>query len=293
MAHKPPSWISTVDEMDDHEFQQWSHLLKQRTGMEVKLARKSFLTTGVKLRMRELGFSSYNEYYHFLLDGRNGKVEWATLVDRLTIHETRFYRHPQSIQLLTDEFLPNYLKQHSDKNNILAWSVGCATGEESYSLAMAMDDYLQRHFNNIYFGIVGSDISLPAISKARKGIYDFRRLKNLPAEFFERYLTEQDSGQYQITGSLRKRVCFNMLNLLEMEQNTINEVDIIFCQNVLIYFDMKMRHTILNQLVENLMPGGLLMLGVGEAMEWKHPQMKRLKGYDALAFTKESYNAKE
>ncbi len=286
-----PRWMDTIEEMDDHEFQQWSRLLKQRTGMEVKNSRKSFLTTGVRLRMRELGYTSYNKYYHYLLrSGPNGKMEWATLVDRLTIHETRFFRHPNATDLVTDIFLPKYLEQHRQKESVLAWSVGCATGEESYSLAIALDDYLTQYYKSIYYGVVGSDISLPALATARKGIYEPRRLKNLSYAHHNRYLTAVDGGCYQVNKALRQRVCFNMFNLLEMEQSIINDADIIFCQNVLIYFDSRLRASILNKLVNYLNPGGLLVIGVGEALDWKHPQMKRVSGVDALAYTKENHN---
>ncbi|VAW86885.1 Chemotaxis protein methyltransferase CheR [hydrothermal vent metagenome] len=280
-----PDWMNSINEMDDQEFQRWSRLLKQRTGMDVKYARKSFLTTGVRLRMRELGFTSYNDYYQHLLSGRKGKIEWTTLVDRLTIHETRFLRHPGSIKLLTELFLPEY---RIDEDHLQAWSVGCATGEESYTLAIALDDYLKRSQRNVYYGVVGSDISLPALAKARKGIYDAHRIKNLPQQHINRYLSKKENGQYQVEKALRERVCFNLLNLLEMDQDVIHKMDIVFCQNVLIYFDKDLRYTILDELVKHINPGGLLVIGVGEAINWKNPHMQRLHGYDALAYTKES-----
>lgn len=261
--------------------------------MEVKPERKSFLTTGIRLRMRELNFTRYSEYYLYLLSGRTGNVEWATLVDRLTIHETRFFRHPDSIDLLTERFLPQYLAAHRDKNNIQAWSVGCATGEESYTLAIALDDYFLKRHPDFYYGVVGSDISLPALAKAKKGIYDVRRLKNLPTAYLNTYLTELDDGQYQIKPTLNNRVCFNMFNLLETKYSAIHQMDIIFCQNVLIYFDTNLRHIILDKLVEHLAPGGLLTIGVGEALNWKHPKMKRLNSHDSLAFTKENDDGTE
>ncbi len=287
MMTPTPDWMNSINEMDDQEFQRWSCLLKQRTGMDVRYARKSFLTTGVRLRMRELGFTCYNDYYQHLLSGRKGKIEWTTLVDRLTIHETRFLRHPDSIELLTDVFLPEYLKTHRG-SHLQAWSVGCATGEESYTLAIALDDYLKKSCRGTYYGVVGSDISMPALAKARKGIYDVLRIKNLSQQQINCYLTERASGQYQVVKTLRERVCFNMFNLLEMEQEVVHKMDIVFCQNVLIYFDKELRHTILDELVKQINPGGLLVIGMGEALDWQHPQMQRLRGYDALAYTKES-----
>ncbi|MCF6217332.1 MAG: protein-glutamate O-methyltransferase CheR [Gammaproteobacteria bacterium] len=283
-----PDWMNSINEMDDQEFLRWSCLLKQRTGMDVRYARKSFLTTGVRLRMRELDFTCYSDYYQYLLSGRNGKIEWTTLVDRLTIHETRFFRHPSSIKLLTEAFLPDYIRSHLGENHLQAWSVGCATGEESYTLAIALDDYLKRFHPNIYYGVVGSDISLPALAKARKGVYDALRVKEFPQPLLARYLTKKEGGKYQVDEAVRKRVCFNMLNLLEMDQSTIHKMDIVFCQNVLIYFDKNLRHTILDKLVKHINPGGILVIGVGEAIDWKHPQMQRLHGYDALAYTKET-----
>jgi len=190
-------------------------------------------------------------------------------------------------ELLLDDFLPDYLAADRPAQNIQGWSVGCATGEEAYSLAILLEEYKLKHFANFYYGITGSDISLPAVATARKGIYDSRKLKNVSPTQLQQYFTTRDAQQFQVNPALRRRVCFNQLNILQPANDAIGMMDIILCQNVLIYFDMALRRQILDSLANHLNPGGILIIGVGEAMDWKHPMMKRVPRSDSLAYRKQ------
>src|SRR5688572_11187718 len=125
--------------MDDREFSRWVDLLERRTGVVVPPDRKTFLVTGVRSRMRETGHAAYADYFQQLLQGPRGAIEWATLVDRLTVHQTHFFRHQPSLDLIAKEWLPEYVKREPH-GAVHAWSIGCSTGEEAYSLAMVLDD---------------------------------------------------------------------------------------------------------------------------------------------------------
>ncbi len=276
--------MSTIEDMSDNQFQQWSRLLEERTGMNVQTSRRSFLVTSVRLRMRELGFSDYQAYYNYLNSGQQGSVEWATLVDRLTVHETRFFRHLDSARLIQEYFLPEFFAENPDADNLQIWSVGCATGEETYTLAIVLDDYLRTHNLHKYYGVIGSDISLPALGVARDGVYPQRKITNASQPYLERYFTKIDKMQYQVNAEIRKRVCFNHLNILEAEKASLGKMNIIMCQNVLIYFDQPMRHKILNTLADHLQLGGIMILGHGESLGWAHPELRRIHKFDTLAY---------
>jgi type IV pilus assembly protein PilK len=276
---------NSLPEMDGRQFRQWTELLEQRTGMTLPPERKSFLVTSVGLRMREIGCGCYQEYFEILNSGVRGLIEWATLVDRLTVHETRFFRHPSSLQLVREQ-AAHVVTQATDQPAVSfhLWSVGCSTGEETYTLAMVVDRCLREYGESSYFSVLGSDISQPSLAVGRTGIYPARRMKDIVPELREEYFKPHGDGRYRVAEALRKRVCFAKLNVLDIEHEPIGEMDVIYCQNVLIYFDRARREAIVNSMVEHLVPGGLLILGSGELVNWKHPLMDKVQSVHTLAY---------
>ena len=272
-----------VAPMDNYEFRQWVELLEKRTGISLPEKRKSFLLANLNIRMRELGYEKYQEYFRHLLAGRRGAVEWEILVDRLTVHETRFFRDITALNMLEDCYL-NALPPSDTAMRINIWSVGCATGEEPYSLAMFVDQALTARGVRHYLAITASDISSASLATGRTGNYHRNRLKNLPDEYRDSYFKTIDADHYEVDASLRERVCFTRLNLLHLDEATLGMMDIIFCQNVLIYFKREQRRRILNQLVEHLRPGGILVLGAGEITDWQPDDLESLGYPGTLAF---------
>lgn len=270
--------------MDERQFQQWVALLESRTGIFLPETRRSFLLTNLHTRMRELGIVDYQTYYNMLTDGVRGQVEWENLVDRLTVHETRFYRDIHSLGLINSHYLQPLMANSSDEPvNVHAWSVGCATGEEPYSLAM-MIGYLFAQHENLYYGVTATDVSRAALQTGREGIYHSRRVKNVPPELALKFFKRVDEDHVQVSAELRQRVCFAQLNLLQLDALPLGEVDIILCQNVLIYFKHDMRNRILDQLATRLKPNGLLILGAGEAFSWSHSMLEPLRHASTLAY---------
>ncbi|MCI0505430.1 MAG: protein-glutamate O-methyltransferase CheR [Gammaproteobacteria bacterium] len=279
------SGLGAFPEMDDKQFLQWVDLLEQRTGMRLPDNRRSFLVTNLGIRMRELGYNSFQEYYELLHSGLGGHIEWDKLVHYLTVHETRFLRHEDSIALIREKYLPRHpWEVKEDPVTIHIWSVGCSTGEEPYSIAMAVDDHLKKLGCEFYLGIIASDISRSAIAAGRAGIYNKNQVKNIEPEWLKKYFEMLPDGRYQVIPELRQRVCFNQLNVINMEKTPIGAMDIIVCQNLLIYFDRARREQIVSNFVEHLTPGGLLVLGVGELVNWSHPKLERLNYANTLAF---------
>ena len=164
------------------------------------------------------------------------------------------------------------------------WSVGCATGEEVYSLAMLVDACLSRSPNVPSFGVLGTDISLPSLRHARSGIYLNRRLAGIREVFRHLYCQQLSSSHFRIKEDLRKRVCFSQLNLRDVENAPFANQNLIYCQNLLIYYDHERRLQIVNQLANYLRPGGVLILGPGELLNWKRPDMEKVRYADTLAY---------
>jgi len=279
------SWrLETLSEMDDDLFNDWVNLVESRTGIRISDARKSFLLSKLSIRMREIKFDDYMQYYNFICNEQGGLVEWETLVDRLTIHETRFWRDDSTFQLIQKEYI--------EKNNLLddkilklqVWSVGCATGEEPYSLAMWFEHYCAMNKKDNLQGIHATDISLAALATAREGVYPKNRLTNLPDGYLNYYLTKLTGDKYQINDNLKSRVCFTKLNLLNVSSFPFSNFDVILCQNVMIYFDQELRIKLLNEFANYLKVGGILILGAGEVLSWDHPEMESISFQSALAF---------
>ena len=279
-----PWRYAQVAPMDDVEFAQWVDLLEERTGINLQQNRKSFLLTSLAVRMREQGFESYQAYFDYLVTGASGRVEWETLVDRLTVHETRFYRDEKALSVIRDVFLPTFKSEADVPAQLHYWSVGCASGEEAYTLAMLTDDYFRRQEQNYHLGITASDISADALSLARKAVYPANRMTNIPVHWRGHYFDPANAGRYQIKEEIRKRICFTRINLLEIEESPVGLMDLIYCQNVLIYFKRPMRYSILNNLVNHLSPGGMLILGAGEIIDWNHPEMESMTYKGSLVF---------
>lgn len=278
------SALSALPGMDDAEFARWADLLERRTGVVVPPARKPFLVTAVRGRMRETGHGRFDDYYRDLHKVPEGAIEWTTLVDRLTVHETHFFRHPPSFDLIASEWLPR-LMQSGSEGALHAWSVGCSTGEEAYTLAMVLDRHIGTLSDaRVYFGVTATDVSQPALAVGRSGLYPRNKFNEIPADYRERYVDEIDADSFQVREALRKRVGFAQFNLLDVARAPLKRLDLIFCQNVLIYFARDRRRELLTALAGLLKPGGMLVLGAGEVTSFAHPALSRVPHRQALAF---------
>jgi chemotaxis methyl-accepting protein methylase len=274
--------------MGDAEFARWVRLLEARTGVTVPPERKPFLVTGLRRRMRETGHADYDSYYEDLLDGARGAMEWAALVDHLTVHETHFFRHPPSLDLVRDQWLPRWIENAPPEQALHALSVGCSTGEEAYTLAMVLDSMLSECVPARRFGVTATDVSQPALALARSATYANARLEEIPLHYRERTVEPIDAENFRINDRLRRRVGFACVNLLHASRAPLRQLDIIYCQNVLIYFARERRGELLDGLARLLRPGGMLVLGPGEINNWTHPQLIRTGGRQTLAYLRTS-----
>jgi type IV pilus assembly protein PilK len=267
--------------MNDRQFASWATLLESRIGLFIAPERKSFLQSGLRARMRETGCRNYDEYYRRLCSGAHQVREWSLLVDHLTVHETCFFRHASSISLVEEVVLSDVRERGK---NMHAWSVGCATGEEAYSLAMLIDACCSEQGSDWFFGVTGTDISLPSLHHARKAVYLNRRLADIRDDFRQKYCQPLSGTHFEIEPKLRERVCFSQLNLRDVGNAPFSNLDLIYCQNLLIYYERERRLQIVDQLAAFLRPGGVLVLGPGELLEWQHPNMEKVRYPDTLAY---------
>lgn len=272
-------------DMSTEQFVDWCQLVEDRTGIVLNEQRRSLLQVSLNSRMLELGLSDYSDYYQKVLVGPSGAVEWATLVDRLTVKETIFFRHPPSYHLVS-QYLADKLKKRAANKPINLLSVGCSTGEEAWSLAITVAEALRTAESECNFAITAIDISARALQAARSGCYSSQRLSVIEPELLHRYFEPAKPNQYQVRQDIKNRMCFGRFNVLDIADLPTRNVDIIFCQNLLIYFRRWQRREILNHLANRLAPGGLLVIGLGEITGWEHPELQIVDNKQVLAFTR-------
>ena len=278
--------LRTLPTLSLEQFAQWCKLLEERTGMQLVPQHKALLESQISSRMRELGLDDYDDYYQRVTQGAAGMLEWTVIIDRIAVKETSFFRHRPSL-----EYVRNYLQTKINNQSLTqsfdVWSVGCATGEEAYSLAMVINDCFELAALNPYYGITAFDLSMTALATARKGRYAKRKIETVKADEFKRYTKQLTDGNYEIVSRLRERVCFTQANIINHNNLPGVKVDVIFCQNLLVYFRRWLRRDILNAFTDHLKPGGILVTGLGEVTEWEHPKMQRITADEVQVYVHE------
>ena len=267
------SGFGMMPDMEEEQFLRWQNLLEERTGMCLAPQRKSFLQTSLGIRMRELDCDDYEEYYQRVTVGTGGAIEWAILSDRLTVQETRFFRDPDAMSFVRNHLLEMARTAPLDRSFDI-WSMGCSSGEEVYSLAMLADECLSDL--GFKFSVTGTDLSTVVLRKARQGKYPIRKLETLPVTYRQRYCIATKNNEYQIISELRDRTCFSQVNALNLDAFPVTGLSIIYCQNLLIYFRRWRRREILNALADRLVEGGVLVTGLGEMVDWQHPNLVQI-----------------
>lgn len=277
--------LHTAPELSDQQFDAWNKLLEERTGVQILPRQRALLQTQLGMRMRELGIVSYNDYLAQVNGGVSGALEWSVLVDRLMVKETSFFRHRPSVELIR-QVLQERINNRTLQGSFELWSIGCATGEEPYSLAMVVNDCFELAGLEPYYGITATDISQTALQLARAGVYPSRKLEPLSVDERIRYFSDAGHNKFRIAERLRDRICFSQGNILQIAQMPRMSMDVIFCQNLLIYFRRWRRREMLSGMVEKLKPGGILVIGLGEIVDWECPAIRRVQNDQIQAYIK-------
>ncbi len=278
--------FKTTPALTEEQYERWQNLLEQRTGINFS-QHKSILQSGLNQRMREIGIDDYDQYFQQVSAIPEGVGEWTKLVDRVSVKETSFFREPNAYAVLK-----NYLvdlissEQKAQDYTLDIWSVGCSTGEEPYSLAIAATDIIDYLTAKIFLGVVATDISATALAVAKEGKYSARKIETLAPETKTKYFKPVANRYYQVSTELQRKLCFVQGNILELKDVPRLTMDVIFCQNVLVYFQRDRQKQVLDTLVHYLKPGGLLMVASGEASGWQHSQMKRTADESVQAYIK-------
>jgi chemotaxis protein methyltransferase CheR len=216
-------------------------------------------------RLRTHHFSNFREYYRYLLYHKNRDEELAGIIDIITVNETYFFREQNQLNAFSEEILPELKEMNKDKKRLRIWSAGCSTGEEPYTIAMLVLE--KGYFHNWNIEIFGSDINQRVLQAARSGIYRKNSFRTTENFFLNKYFKKEEESLFRISDIVKNYVNFSHLNLLDpFKAKLVGTMDVIFCRNVLIYFDQPSRKKVIDMFHERLMDGGYLLLGHAESL---------------------------
>jgi chemotaxis protein methyltransferase CheR len=253
-----------------NDFTRLSSFIYTELGIKMPETKMTMLTGRLSKRLRALGLASFGDYCNFLFTPQGLEAEMVHLINAVTTNKTDFFREPGHFDFLTQNALPA-LQKHQAFNSrrpFKIWSAGCSTGEEPYTLAMVLNDFSEQQ-RDFRFEILATDISTRVLEVARRAVYPLDRIDPVTPVHRKKYLLkgrDKHNPQIRIVSDLRRQIRFGRLNFMVDDFGLPDPVDIIFCRNVIIYFDRPTQEKLMIKFCRYLNPGGFLFLGHSESL---------------------------
>ncbi len=257
--------------------------LRSKAGIKIETPQR-IIERNVHDRIEALGLGNPGEYFNLLEDSLDARAEWLALIDLLSVKETRFFRQPAAMEAVASDVQARI--KRGQKRPLTVWSAGCSTGQELYSVGMVIESLKPTDAPAMDWYGIGTDISFEAVSRCQRGRYPESSVAGIPGPYRDAFIERVGDDEWQVSESIQSRTHFFQSNLLHVNSAPYAEFDIIFCQNVLIYFEHDVQLWIIDQLADRLTAGGLLVLGAGEDAWWKNPEMRRQSWPGVCAYRK-------
>jgi chemotaxis protein methyltransferase CheR len=254
--------------MTTRDFNRLSEYINNAYGIKMPAAKKVMLECRLQKRLAQLNMTSFATYCDFLFSEEGMEQEMLHMIDSVTTNKTDFFREPAHFDFLTQYALPELCEGYKGHKEINVWSAGCSSGEEVYTLAMVLNEFTET-ISDTDYRVTGSDISGNMLSKAADAVYAEERIADIPMWLRKKYLLrskDQSKQTIRINAATRARAEFKRINLMDETYEMHQKFDIIFCRNVLIYFDKVTQCAVINKLAEKLKTGGYLFLGHAETV---------------------------
>jgi len=254
--------------MSDKVFIRFSKFIKTELGIKMPETKKTMLQARLQKRLWKLRMGSFDEYCDYLFSHEGMEHELSQMINVVTTNKTEFFREPKHFEYLVEQALPDLIDRKGLREQFMVWCAGCSTGEEPYSLAMILNDFAEQ-IPEFHFLILATDISTKVIDEAKLGIYNQEKIESVPKWMRKKYLLksrDKDKGVVRITPELRSFVRFRKLNFMNRNFGLRESMDIIFCRNVIIYFDRPTQEVVLDRICSYLNPGGYLFTGHSETL---------------------------
>ena len=264
-----------AEKLTDAEFNKLSNFIYTNYGIKMPMAKRVMLQSRLQKRLKALKIYSFKEYVDFVF-GKNGNQEIVHMMDVVSTNKTDFYREATHFDFLNSNVLPEL---YQDNKFIKLWSAGCSSGQEVYTLAIELSEFALKN-HGFDFSIFGTDLSTIVLKKAINAIYPEEAVAMIPIEKKRRYLLKsksKDKKLVRVNSNLRSKTKYQRLNFMDDNYSVNEKFDIIFCRNVLIYFDRETQERVINKLCNNLKLGGYFFLGHSESITNIKAPLKQIK----------------
>jgi len=275
--------------LDDKKFREIRDYIYDKSGMYFNDSKKYLLENRLVKRVESLSLNGFDEYFYYIRYDQKKEKELIELFNAITINETSFFRNEPQIEAYSNEVLPEIIRnaKAEGRKEITIWSAASSSGEEPYTLAIMVHEIQRMWKGALTVKIVGSDISTDIIDQAKEGAYNEYSVRNIPPEFMKKYF--ENAGQkYVLSDLIKNYVEFVHINLIDMnEMSKMKGADIIFCRNVLIYFDTASKTKVVSKLYDNLNRGGYLFIGHSESLHGISKAFRLVHFNKSIAYKKE------
>ncbi len=256
--------------MSESEFYRFSTFIQARCGIKLSLSKKTMLEARLQKRLRWLGIPSFREYGDYVLGPKGIESELAHMLDVVTTNKTDFFREPGCFDYLTQAAIPEIVHAASAgvHEALRVWSAGCSSGEEPYTLAMVLQEFAET-CSGFHFSILATDISTRVLKTAVRAVYEEEKAAAIPPVLRHKYLMvskNRSEKLVRVVPELRATVKFRRLNFMDGDYGMNELMDVIFCRNVIIYFDRETQESLMHRLCRYLAPGGYLFMGHSEIL---------------------------
>jgi len=258
--------------MSSKLFEQLCTFIYDEVGIHITSVKKVMLEGRIQKRLRKLGMRSFEEYCGYLFSEAGIKDELINMIDEVTTNKTDFFREPVHFDYLTAKAIPalSGSEKYSMSNRLTIWSAGCSSGEEPYTIIMVVKEFVEQKSDNPFsFQVIATDISRRVLEKAQNAVYEEERAMAIPAELRKKYLLkskDRNAGVVRIAPEIRSFVRFRRLNFMDYDFGFREKIDIIFCRNVIIYFDKKVQEKLLMKFCNCIKSGGYIFMGHSETL---------------------------
>jgi chemotaxis protein methyltransferase CheR len=273
--------------IEDKDFEQLRDYIYNVCGIYFQAAKKYFLDSRLGRRMEATGIKTPAEYYQFLKSPR-GSAELKFLMDEITTNETYFFRSPPQVLALETKLLAEIVETKTKMGfrKLRIWSAASSSGEEAYTLAMVLLEKRNTLLKDWIIEIVGTDINETVIAQAKEGVFNAYSVRNMP-ELYKRKYIKEEGGRFILAPEVKKMVTFNKLNLYEdAKMIFMKSFDLIFCANVLIYFDQAAKAKVVQHFYNNLQPYGYFFVGQSESLHGVNDKFKTVHFPGGFAYKK-------
>ncbi len=260
-----------VATMSDKDFSRLGEFIHDSCGIKITPAKKVMLESRLGKRLKDLRIHTFRDYCEYLFSPQGMQEELVHMIDMVTTNKTDFFREPAHFSYLAEKAVPELINLYGAGSSRMlgVWSAGCSTGEEPYTIAMVLNDLTEK-YRGFRYMVLATDISTKVLDIAKLGIYSADKVGPVPAPLKRRYvMTGKNSrrGMIRIVPEVRERVNFRRLNFMEGDFGMREPMDIIFCRNVIIYFDRSTQEKLLKRLCSHLVPGGYAFMGHSETLQ--------------------------